>query len=258
MNNIIGILIPLLGTVLGASMVFFMKDKLSKKVEKMLLGFASGVMLAASIWSLIIPSIEMSKEQNIIVWVPATIGFLFGIVFLILLDKIIVYLKKQKIGDKCTKYKLKNATMLGLAVTLHNFPEGMAVGIAFASIIAGNTNITLASAFALSIGIAIQNFPEGSIVSMPLKTENMGKFKAFLYGALSGIVEPIGAIITISLTSLVVPILPYILSFAAGAMMYVVFDDLIPESQMDNNSKIGTIGIMIGFLLMMIFDIALG
>lgn len=259
MENIaIGLLIPFLGTTLGSSMVFLMKNKMNTKVQKLLLGFASGVMIAASIWSLITPSIEMAEEQGIISWIPAAIGFLFGIIFLLVLDSIIPHLHLNSKKPEGIKAKLKNTTMMVLAVTLHNIPEGMAVGVVFAGVLAQNTTITLAGAFALSIGIAIQNFPEGAIISMPLKNEGMSKPKAFFYGTLSGIVEPIGAIITILLTGIVTPILPYLLSFAAGAMIYVVVEELIPESQAGEHSNIGTIGVAIGFVIMMILDVALG
>ena len=259
MENIaIGLLIPFLGTTLGSAMVFLMKNKMNTKVQKLLLGFASGVMIAASIWSLITPSIEMAEEQGIVSWIPAAIGFLFGIIFLLVLDSIIPHLHLNSKKPEGIKAKLKNTTMMVLAVTLHNIPEGMAVGVVFAGVLAQNTTITLAGAFALSIGIAIQNFPEGAIISMPLKNEGMSKPKAFLYGTLSGIVEPIGAIITIFLTGIVTPILPYLLSFAAGAMIYVVVEELIPESQVGKHSNIGTIGVAIGFVIMMILDVALG
>lgn len=259
MENIaIGLLIPFLGTTLGSAMVFLMKNKMNTKVQKLLLGFASGVMIAASIWSLITPSIEMAEEQGIVSWIPAAIGFLFGIIFLLVLDSIIPHLHLNSKKPEGIKAKLKNTTMMVLAVTLHNIPEGMAVGVVFAGVLAQNTTITLAGAFALSIGIAIQNFPEGAIISMPLKNEGMSKTKAFLYGTLSGIVEPIGAIITILLTGIVTPILPYLLSFAAGAMIYVVVEELIPESQAGEHSNIGTIGVAIGFVIMMILDVALG
>ena len=258
MQLLLGLGIPLLGTVLGAAMVFFMRNKMNIKVEKILLGFASGVMIAASIWSLIMPSIDMAKEQGKIAWIPASIGFLFGIIFLLVLDSIIPHLHLNSKKPEGIKAKLKNTTMMVLAVTLHNIPEGMAVGVVFAGVLAQNTTITLAGAFALSIGIAIQNFPEGAIISMPLKNEGMSKPKAFLYGTLSGIVEPIGAIITILLTGIVTPILPYLLSFAAGAMIYVVVEELIPESQVGEHSNIGTIGVAIGFVIMMILDVALG
>lgn len=258
MNTFIGLLIPFLGTTLGSAMVFFMKNKIKPKVEKALLGFASGVMIAASVWSLLIPSLEMAEQQNIIKWVPATIGFLLGILFLLILDSIIPHLHLNSDDPEGVQSKLKKTTMLVLAVTLHNIPEGMAVGVAFAGVLVGNTGLTLAGAFALAIGIAIQNFPEGAIISMPLKSEGVSKTKAFIYGTLSGIVEPIGAVITILLTKLVVPILPYLLSFAAGAMIYVVVEELIPESQSGEHSNIGTLGVAVGFVIMMILDIALG
>ena len=258
MNVFWGLMIPFLGTTLGSSMVFLMKNKINKKLEKLLLGFASGVMIAASIWSLLIPSIEMAEEQGVTAWVPATVGFLLGIFFLLILDSIIPHLHLNSNEPEGIKTKIKKTTMMVLAVTLHNIPEGMAVGVVFAGAISGNTGITIAGAFALAIGIAIQNFPEGAIISMPLKSEGMSKIKAFWYGTLSGIVEPICAIITILLTKLVVPVLPYLLSFAAGAMIYVVIEELIPESQTGEHSNIGTIGVAIGFVIMMILDVALG
>ena len=258
MQLFLGLLIPFLGTTLGSGMVFLMKNKMNKKVEKLLLGFASGVMVAASVWSLLIPSIDMAKEQGKVGWIPAAMGFLFGIVFLLVLDSLIPHLHLNNDKPEGIKSKLKKTTMMVFAVTLHNIPEGMAVGVTFAGALMGNTGITMAGAFTLAIGIAIQNFPEGAIISMPLKTEGMSKPKAFLYGTLSGIVEPIGAIITILLTNAVVPILPYLLSFAAGAMIYVVVEELIPESQAGEHSNIGTIGVAIGFAIMMILDVALG
>ena len=258
MNIAIGLLIPFIGTMLGSAMVFLMKDRMNRKIEKLLLGFASGVMIAASIWSLIIPSIDMAEEQGQISWMPAAVGFILGIVFLLVLDSIIPHLHLKTTKPEGIKAKLKNSTMMVLAVTLHNIPEGMAVGVVYAGVLAQNTTITLAGALALSVGIAIQNFPEGAIISMPLKNEGISKSKAFLYGTLSGIVEPVGAIITILLTSLVTPILPYILSFAAGAMIYVVVEELIPESHAGEHSNIGTIGVAIGFVIMMILDVALG
>lgn len=258
MKIFFGLLIPFLGTLLGSGTVFLMKNKMNKKIEKLLLGFASGVMIAASVWSLLIPSIDMAEEQGKVAWIPAAIGFLFGIVFLLILDSIIPHLHLESDKPEGVKSKLKKTTMMVLAVTLHNIPEGMAVGVTFAGAIIGNTGITMAGAFALAIGIAIQNFPEGAIISMPLKAEGISKRKAFLYGTLSGIVEPIGAIITILLTNAVVPILPYLLSFAAGAMIYVVVEELIPESQVGEHSNIGTIGVAIGFTIMMILDVTLG
>ena len=258
MELVWGLAIPFLGTALGSFMVFFMKNKINKKVEKLLLGFASGVMIAASVWSLLIPSIDMAKEQNVIEWLPASLGFLLGIFFLLVLDSIIPHLHLNSDKPEGLKAKLEKTTMMVLAVTLHNIPEGMAVGVVFAGAMAQNSGITMAGAIALAIGIAIQNFPEGAIISMPLKSEGVSKPRAFLFGMLSGIVEPIGAILTIALTNLVVPILPYFLSFAAGAMIYVVVEELIPESHSGEHSNIGTIGVAIGFVVMMILDIALG
>ena len=258
MQILTGILIPFLGTILGAATVFLLKDKLSKKIEKLLLGFASGVMIAASVWSLIIPSIEMAGEQGKIAWIPATVGFLLGIIFLLVLDSVIPHMHLESEKPEGMKSKLKKTTMLVLAVTLHNIPEGMAVGVLFAGAMIGNTGVTMAGALTLAIGIAIQNFPEGAIISMPLKSEGMSKTKSFFYGALSGIVEPIAAIITILLINLITPTLPYLLSFAAGAMIYVVVEELIPESQAGEHSNIGTIGVAIGFVIMMILDVALG
>ena len=258
MEVTVGLLIPFLGTTLGSAMVFFIKNKMNKKIEKLLLGFAAGVMIAASIWSLLIPAIDMAEENGDIAWLPATVGFLLGICFLLILDSIIPHLHLNSDKPEGLNSKLKNITMMVLAVTLHNIPEGMAVGVAYAGALVGNSGISLTSALALSIGIAIQNFPEGAIISMPLKAEGSSKIKAFWYGMLSGIVEPIGAIITIMLTSLVVPILPYILSFAAGAMIYVVVEELIPESQSGEHSNISTIGVAIGFVIMMILDVSLG
>ncbi len=258
MQLIIGLAIPFIGTTLGAAMVFLMKNDMNKKVEKILLGFASGVMIAASVWSLLIPSIEMTQTQGKTAWIPAAVGFLLGIVFLLVLDSVVPHKHLESEKPEGIKSKLKKTTMMVFAVTLHNIPEGMAVGVTFAGAIAQNAGITMAGAFALAVGIAIQNFPEGAIISMPLKSEGVSKPKAFLYGTLSGIVEPIGAVITILLTNAVVPILPYLLSFAAGAMIYVVVEELIPESQAGEHSNIGTIGVAIGFTIMMILDVALG
>ena len=259
MENIaIGLLIPFLGTTLGSAMVFLMKDKINSRVEKFLLGFASGVMMAASVWSLMIPSIDMAQEEHIIKWLPAAVGFSLGIIFLLVIDSITPHLHLKSKKPEGLKAKLKNSTMMVLAVTIHNIPEGMSVGVVFAGILSQNISISLAGAFALSIGIAIQNFPEGAIISMPLKGEGLSKGKSFLYGTLSGIVEPIAAIITILIASVIEPILPYLLSFAAGAMIYVVVEELIPELQEGEHSNIGTIGVAIGFVIMMILDVALG
>ena len=258
MNIALGIMIPFIGTVLGSGMVFFMKNKMNNKVQKLLLGFASGVMIAASVWSLLIPSIEMAQEQGKLGWIPAAIGFLLGMTFLLVLDSLIPHMHLNNEKPEGIKSKLKKTTMLVLAVTLHNIPEGMAVGVVFAGALMGNNGITIAGALTLAVGIAIQNFPEGAIISMPLKSEGESKLKSFGLGALSGIVEPISAIITILLTNIVVPVLPYLLAFAAGAMMYVVVEELIPESQSGEHSNIGTIGVAIGFIIMMILDVALG
>ena len=258
MELVYGLLIPFLGTTLGSAMVFFLKNNIKQLVEKLLLGFASGVMIAASIWSLLIPAIEMSEEQGKIAWIAPAIGFLLGMLFLLILDSVIPHMHLDKEKPEGIKSKLKKTTMLVLAVTLHNIPEGMAVGVTFAGALMGNAGIAITGAFALAIGIAIQNFPEGAIISMPLRAEGVSRTKAFLYGTLSGIVEPIAAVITILLTNLVVPILPYLLAFAAGAMIYVVVEELIPESQMGEHSNIGTVGVAIGFVIMMILDVALG
>lgn len=258
MNIFIGLMIPFLGTIFGSGMVFFMKDKMNLKLEKVLLGFASGVMIAASVWSLIIPSIDMAESQNVIAWIPAAVGFLLGIFFLLILDTLVPHLHIKSDEPEGLPSKLKKSTMLILSVTLHNIPEGMAIGVIFASAIIDQTGITMAGAFSLALGIAIQNFPEGAIISMPLKSNGLSKKKAFLYGGLSGIVEPIAAFLTILLTNYIVTILPYLLSFAAGAMIYVVVEELIPESQVGHHSNLGTIGVSIGFVMMMVLDVALG
>ena len=257
MEIILGIFIPFIGTIIGTSIVFLMKSTFNKALEKILLGLASGVMIAASIWSLLIPSFEMAKSQRILEWWPATIGFVFGVLFLILTD-IFIYKFEDRLKLNQNNESFKNNLMLFLAVTLHNIPEGMAVGVAFAGVISGNVNMTIAGAMSLAIGIGIQNIPEGAIISMPLKSSGISKYKAFLYGVISGIVEPIAAFITLLLTSRITTILPYLLAFAAGAMMYVVSNELIPKSQNGKHPKIGIIGLTIGFLIMMILDIALG
>ena len=258
MNLAFGILIPFIGTSLGAALVIFMNNEIDKRVEKILLGFASGVMIAASIWSLLIPAIDMSQDKGKFSFVPAAIGFLLGIFFLLLLDSITPHLHLNSNEPEGKHSNLKRTTMLMLAVTLHNIPEGMAIGVVFAGFLAGNTGITFAGAFTLSIGIAIQNFPEGAIISMPLKSEGLSKKKSFLLGVASGVVEPIAAVITIVLSNVLVPVLPYLLSFAAGAMIYVVVEELIPESQSGKHSNLGTIGVSFGFVLMMVLDVALG
>ncbi len=258
MNVFYGILIPFLGTALGAGCVFFMKKSLGDKVQRALIGFASGVMVAASVWSLIIPAIDQSKVLGTLSFLPASIGFWAGILFLLLLDHIIPHLHQNGTQAEGPKSRLQKTTMMILAVTLHNIPEGMAVGVVYAGYLSGNAEISAAGALALSLGIAIQNFPEGAIISMPLRAEGMKKSKAFFGGVLSGIVEPIGAVLTILAAQLVVPALPYLLSFAAGAMLYVVVEELIPEMSQGKHSNIGTVFFAVGFSVMMILDVALG
>ena len=252
------LLIPFWGTSLGAAMVLYKKKQMNRNVEKMLLGFAAGVMIAASVWSLLLPAIDMTEEQGGIVWLPAAAGFLLGIGFLLLLDSLVPHLHLDSENPEGVKSDFQKTTMLVLAVTLHNLPEGMAVGVTVAGAMMGNTGITMAGALALAVGIAIQNFPEGAIISMPLRSVGASRRKAFLYGVLSGVVEPIGAVITILLAEQVVPILPYLLAFAAGAMIYVVVDELVPESQSGKHTNIGTIGAAVGFVLMMVLDVVFG
>ena len=254
----LGVLLPFIGTILGAGTVFFLKKDLNAKFQKFLLGFASGVMIAASVWSLIIPAINMSEGYGKLSFMPAAVGFLFGIFFLLFLDSVIPHIHLHDDTPEGKPSNLGKSFMLVLAVTLHNIPEGMAVGVVLAGLLNNNTLITAASTLALAIGIAIQNFPEGAIISTPLLTTGLTKRRAFAYGALSGVVEPLGAIITILLTSLVTPILPYVLAFAAGAMVYVVVEELIPEAQAGTHTNIGTIGVALGFTLMMVLDVALG
>lgn len=254
-NIILGIMIPFAGTTLGAACVYFMKKGIRQNVEKGLLGFASGVMVAASVWSLLIPSMNLSADLGRLAFLPAVTGFFCGILFL---DGHVPHLHigcDEPEGPSCT---LKKNTMLVLAVTLHNIPEGMAVGVMFAGLLTANSGITLAGAFALSVGIAIQNFPEGAIISLPLKGEGMSSNRAFLYGTLSGVVEPVAALLTVLLYRVLAPVLPYLLAFAAGAMMYVVVEELIPETAEGEHSNIGTIGFAVGFALMMMLDVALG
>ena len=253
-----GILIPFIGTTLGASCVLFMKKMMNKMVQRALTGFAAGIMVSASVWSLLIPSMDYAAEMGKFAFVPAVVGFWIGILFLLAMDHIIPHLHMDTDKAEGPKSKLKKTTMLVFAVTLHNIPEGMAVGVVYAGYLAGNMQISAMGALALAIGIAIQNFPEGAIISLPLRSEGTGKGKAFLYGALSGIVEPIAAIITIAAASVVIPILPYLLSFAAGAMIYVVIEELLPEASTGSHSNIATIWFSVGFLLMMILDVALG
>lgn len=258
METFLGILIPFLGTTLGAGCVFFMKKSLGDLVRRSLAGFAAGVMVAASIWSLLIPAIEQSENMGTLSFLPAFMGFWVGVLFLLVLDHLIPHLHVGSDQTEGPKTKLGRTTMMVLAVTLHNIPEGMAVGVMYAGFVAGSPQITAASALALSIGIAIQNFPEGAIISMPLKAEGESKGRAFLGGVLSGIVEPIGAVLTILAASFVIPALPYLLSFAAGAMLYVVVEELIPEMSQGRHSNLGTVSFAAGFSVMMVLDVALG
>ena len=258
MKTFLGIMIPFLGTTLGASCVFFMKRSLGDLVQRSLAGFAAGVMVAASIWSLLIPAIEQSEGMGKLSFLPAFIGFWVGALFLLLLDHLIPHLHVGSEQAEGPKSKLGRTTMMVLAVTLHNIPEGMAVGVVYAGFLSGNTQITAASALALSLGIAIQNFPEGAIISMPLRAEGERKGRAFLGGVLSGVVEPIGAVLTLLAAQLVIPALPYLLSFAAGAMLYVVVEELIPEMSQGRHSNLGTVFFAVGFSVMMVLDVALG
>lgn len=257
-NVFLGVIIPFIGTTLGASCVWLIRNELNPKLQKALLGFAAGVMTAASVWSLLIPAMEQSAPMGQAAWVPAAVGFVVGIVFLLLMDRLIPHLHLSSKTPEGPKTKMNSSTMMALAVTLHNIPEGMAVGVVFAGMLSGMQQITTAGAFALSIGIAIQNFPEGAIVSLPLRTSAASRKKSFLYGMLSGIVEPIAALLTILAASIITPILPYLLAFAAGAMLYVVVEELVPEASAGEHTNIGTIGFAGGFVLMMILDVALG
>ena len=258
METFLGILIPFLGTTLGAACVFFMKKSLGDLVQRSLAGFAAGVMVAASIWSLLIPAIEQSEDMGKLSFLPAFIGFWVGVLFLLLLDHLIPHLHVGSEQAEGPRSNLSRTAMMVLAVTLHNIPEGMAVGVMYAGFLAGNTQITAASALALSLGIAIQNFPEGAIISMPLRAEGESKGRAFLGGVLSGAVEPIGAVLTIIAAQLIIPALPYLLSFAAGAMLYVVVEELIPEMSQGRHSNLGTVFFAAGFSVMMTLDVALG
>ena len=258
METFLGIMIPFLGTALGAACVFFMKKSLGDLVQRALAGFAAGVMVAASIWSLLIPAIEQSEGMGKLSFLPAFIGFWVGVLFLLLLDHLIPHLHVGSNQAEGPKSRLGRTTMMVLAVTLHNIPEGMAVGVMYAGFLAGNAQITAASALVLSLGIAIQNFPEGAIISLPLRSEGNKRSRSFALGVLSGAVEPVGAILAIALASIVTPILPYMLAFAAGAMIYVVVEELIPEASEGEHSNLGTIAFAIGFALMMMLDVALG
>ncbi len=253
----IGILLPFLGTTLGAACVFLMKERIPPLLQKTLTGFAAGVMVAASVWSLLIPSIEMTGREGLMSILPAIVGFMGGILFLLFLDSVIPHQHLDSAQSEGPKSHLSRTSKLVFAVTLHNLPEGMAVGVALASALEHNSYLPMAGALALAIGIAIQNFPEGAIVAMPLRSAGNSRTKSFVMGTLSGVVEPIGAVVTILLASVVLPILPYLLAFAAGAMIYVVVEELIPETQQGLHSNLGTIGFSVGFLLMMSLDILL-
>lgn len=257
MSVIQGIMIPFIGTSLGAAMVFLLKDQISENVQKILTGFAAGVMVAASFWSLLQPALDSSEAMGKLSFLPAAIGFLIGVGFLLFLDEVTphMHMDMQSEGPESG---LKRTTKLILAVTLHNIPEGMAVGVVYAGWLSGNVGLSRTAALALALGIAIQNFPEGAIVSMPLQAEGMPRIKTFLYGVLSGAVEPIASLITIFFASFVIPVMPYMLAFAAGAMMYVVVEELIPEMSEGKHTNVGTIAFALGFVLMMILDVALG
>ncbi|MBQ6899642.1 MAG: ZIP family metal transporter [Firmicutes bacterium] len=252
-----GIMIPFLGTAAGAACVFFLKGQLNEKIHKALNGFAAGVMVAASVWSLLIPAMNQSEHMGKLAFIPAVAGFWLGVLFLLALDHIVPHIHGDGESEG-PEVSLKKTTRLLFAVTLHNIPEGMAAGVVYAGLLSGNSEITVAGALALSIGLAIQNFPEGAIISMPLRSEGWTKGKAFAGGALSGIVEPLGAALTILAAGIFVPILPYLLSFSAGAMIYVVVEDLIPEMSQGKHSNIGTVFFAVGFSIMMVLDVALG
>ncbi len=255
---IVCILLPFVGTALGSAMVFFLKKEMGPRVQKSLLGFAAGVMIAASVWSLLIPAIEMAEAAGKKPWLSPVLGFLAGIGFLLLLDCLIPHLHINSDKPEGHTSKLKKSSMLMLAVTLHNLPEGMAVGVTLAGFLSGSAGITGAGALVMAIGIALQNFPEGAVISMPLAGKGKGRAHAFGLGVLSGVVEPAGAVLMLLLTGLLTPALPFILAFAAGAMIYVVVEELIPEAQFGDHSNVGTIATALGFALMMVLDIALG
>ncbi len=260
MNEIMkGVFIPFIGTSAGSACVFMMKKSFNTTVQRILTGFAAGVMTAASVWSLLIPALEQSEENmGRLAFIPSAVGFMLGIGFLLLLDRLIPHMHMNSDETEGIKINLPKNTMMLLAVTLHNIPEGMAVGVVYAGFLYGNSGITSAGALALALGIAIQNFPEGAIISMPLKAEGMGSKKAFILGVLSGAVEPVGTVLTIIAAGFILPAMPYFLSFAAGAMIYVVVEELIPEMSSGEHSNIGTISFSVGFVIMMILDVALG
>lgn len=254
----IGLILPFLGTTFGAGCVFLLKKELGENLHRIFAGFAAGVMVAASIWSLILPSMEQTSSMGRWAFVPAVVGFWVGILFLFLLDLVIPHLHVGVNEEEGLPSHLKRTTMMMLAVTLHNVPEGMAVGVILAGYQAGNEFISLAGAFAFSFGIALQNFPEGAIISLPLRSEGFSKGRAFFYGVLSGVVEPVAGLLTILTTALVLPALPYFLTFAAGAMFYVVVDELIPEMARGKHSNKGVLAFAVGFSIMMVLDVALG
>lgn len=259
MNGILVVLLlPFVGTTLGAACVFLMKEGIAPRMQKLLTGFAAGVMVAASVWSLLIPSIEMTGKQGIMSILPALVGFAGGVLFLLFLDSVIPHQHIDSNASEGPKSHLSRTAKLVFAITLHNLPEGMAVGVAIAGVLEQSSYMSMAGAVALSLGIAIQNFPEGAIVSMPLRSAGNTRWKSFMMGTLSGVVEPVGAVLTILLASVLVPILPYLLALAAGAMMYVVVEELIPETQTGEHSNLGTLGFTLGFLLMMTLDVLLG
>lgn len=258
MEALIAILLPFLGTVLGSACVFFLKGKMNRNLQRSLTGFAAGVMVAASVWSLIIPAMEQSAHLGKLSFLPAFVGVWGGFLFLLMLDHLIPHLHLNSSCPEGTQCNLGKSTMMVLAVALHNLPEGMAVGVVVAGWLTGNESISFAAALALSLGIALQNLPEGAIISMPLKSSGMRRRKAFGYGVISGVIEPAGAIITILLANFVVPVLPYLLTFSAGAMLYVVVEELIPEMSEGEHSNIGTVFFAAGFTLMMVLDVALG
>ena len=255
---VIGLLIPLLGTIAGSAFVFFMKDQMPERVQKSLLGFASGVMVAASVWSLLIPAMEMEEAEGTWAVVPAAVGFLLGMGFLLLIDELTPHLHLGTSQPEGPRSKLSRTAMLALAVTIHNLPEGMAVGVVLAGAGQGVDTISMASAVAVSLGIAIQNIPEGAIISMPMRAEGNSRWRSFMLGSLSGAVEPVGGLAVILLASLLTPVLPYMLAFAAGAMFYVVVEELIPEASSGRHSNLSTIGFAIGFVLMMVLDVVMG
>ncbi len=258
MSLLLGLLIPLLGTMLGSAFVFFMKDEMPERIQKTLLGFASGVMVAASVWSLLIPAMEMEKSSGAWAVLPAAVGFFLGIGFLLLLDELTPHLHLGSSSPEGPRSRLSRTAMLALAVTIHNLPEGMAVGVVFAGAEQGVGGLSLASAVAVSLGIAIQNVPEGAIISMPMRAEGNSRWRSFLIGSMSGVVEPVGGLAVVLLASLLTPVLPYMLAFAAGAMFYVVVEELIPEASSGKHSNLSTIGFAAGFVLMMVLDVVMG